>query len=281
MREVVVAKGQAHGMKPLTPRLAALTSGFLLYCPALTLEGDSHVVCTVPETALQRVPALALGRIHSRGSDADGFVTLAAELDGAIVRLLTTRDGSFVRGLPVRFVMADPEQAVCLVRGALVASPPRPHAGGWTVSCPTPERALALVGLLRRCGVSSRTSARRPDVKIPATECKALKALGVPVPALMPRRTAPTVVIGQEVLDGINAERRAEQEGRTRRALDVLGDGCPPALRRAAEMRIQFPELSLEALGQLMEPPATRHAVCGQLRRLHQLAVRAGGLPES
>ncbi|WP_284535281.1 helix-turn-helix domain-containing protein [Nocardioides sp. T2.26MG-1] len=132
-----------------------------------------------------------------------------------------------------------------------------------------------MAGLLRRVGIVSRpaTTEKSPTVKVPFAEHSALIEIGVKLPS-PPGSVRVKLATGQETLDVINARRRAEQEERTRRALILVGDTCPPALRQAGELRLLHPELSLEALGELMDPPATRHAVCGQLRRLHQMASR-------
>jgi hypothetical protein len=110
-------------------------------------------------------------------------------------------------------------------------------------------------------------------VRISLAESESVKRLGVALPVVQ-RVARPRASTGQGTLDAINAERRAKQEHRTIEALGLLGDSCPPSLRRAGELRVAYPDLSLEALGQLMQPPATRHTVCGQLRRLHQMAMR-------
>jgi hypothetical protein len=221
---------------------------------------------------------VGFGFVRSCDVDAKGQARLHIDLQDSVARMLSGPSGRIVRGLPPCLVSAKVEVAEGVVKGALLASPLRPYAHGWKVDCPTRERAMALVGLLRRCGVTGRQSAsdRSPTVKISAAELRALERLGVEVPAVVQEiRTMDTT--GQEILDAINARRRAHQENRTRRALDFLGDRCPPSLRRAGELRVSHPDLSLEALGKMMDPPATRHAVCGQLRRLHEMATHAEG----
>ncbi|WP_374108183.1 DNA-binding protein WhiA [Nocardioides sp. P86] len=94
--------------------------------------------------------------------------------------------------------------------------------------------------------------------------------MGVRLPEPVERPLRPAT--GQATLDSLNSQRRAEQEERTRRALGALGDDCPANLRQAALLRLQHPDLSVEALGLMCDPPRTRHAVNGQLRRLNQLA---------
>lgn len=51
-------------------------------------------------------------------------------------------------------------------------------------------------------------------------------------------------------------------------ALGVLGDEVPLDLAEAGRLRIAHPDASLHELGQLADPPATKDAVAGRLRRL-------------
>ena len=46
----------------------------------------------------------------------------------------------------------------------------------------------------------------------------------------------------------------------------------PPALREIARLRLDRPELSLEELGKLLDPPVGKSGVNHRLRRLEQLA---------
>ncbi len=59
---------------------------------------------------------------------------------------------------------------------------------------------------------------------------------------------------------------------RTHRALQILGDTIPAHLTDTAALRITHRHISLEALGQLADPPMTKDAIAGRLRRLLTLA---------
>jgi len=54
--------------------------------------------------------------------------------------------------------------------------------------------------------------------------------------------------------------------------LDILGDQVPDNLTAVAALRITHREVSLEALGRMMDPPMTKDAVAGRIRRLLALA---------
>ena len=55
---------------------------------------------------------------------------------------------------------------------------------------------------------------------------------------------------------------------RVERALEILGDDVPEHLRVAGLLRLEHKQASLEELGQLHQPPLTKDAVAGRIRRL-------------
>ncbi len=55
---------------------------------------------------------------------------------------------------------------------------------------------------------------------------------------------------------------------RVERALDILGDDIPEHLKVAGLLRLENKQASLEELGQLHQPPLTKDAVAGRIRRL-------------
>jgi cell division protein WhiA len=59
---------------------------------------------------------------------------------------------------------------------------------------------------------------------------------------------------------------------RVQRALEILGEDIPDHLRVAGELRLAHKQASLEELGTLADPPMTKDAVAGRIRRLLALA---------
>ena len=55
---------------------------------------------------------------------------------------------------------------------------------------------------------------------------------------------------------------------RVERALEILGDDVPEHLQAAGVLRMENKQASLEELGQLHDPPLTKDAVAGRIRRL-------------
>ena len=59
---------------------------------------------------------------------------------------------------------------------------------------------------------------------------------------------------------------------RVERALEILGDDVPEHLREAGHLRLAHKQASLEELGALADPPMTKDAVAGRIRRLLAMA---------
>ena len=71
---------------------------------------------------------------------------------------------------------------------------------------------------------------------------------------------------------------------RVERALEILGDEVPDHLREAGRLRIAHGQASLEELGQLADPPMTKDAVAGRIRRLLAMADKRAadlGIPDT
>ena len=62
---------------------------------------------------------------------------------------------------------------------------------------------------------------------------------------------------------------------RVERALEILGDEVPDHLRQAGLLRLEHKQASLEELGQLHDPPLTKDAIAGRIRRLLAMADKA------
>jgi cell division protein WhiA len=59
---------------------------------------------------------------------------------------------------------------------------------------------------------------------------------------------------------------------RVKRALEILGDDIPDHLAAAGRLRLDHSQASLEELGQFADPPLTKDAVAGRIRRLLAMA---------
>src|SRR5439155_186600 len=71
---------------------------------------------------------------------------------------------------------------------------------------------------------------------------------------------------------------------RVARALEILGDTAPQHLSSAGALRLDHRQASLEELGALADPPLTKDAIAGRIRRLLALAdkrARDLGVPDT
>ena len=76
--------------------------------------------------------------------------------------------------------------------------------------------------------------------------------------------------------DDANLRRSAQAAvaacARVERALEILGEDVPKHLRYAGELRLAHRDASLDELGHHADPPMTKDAVAGRIRRLLALA---------
>ena len=71
---------------------------------------------------------------------------------------------------------------------------------------------------------------------------------------------------------------------RVQRAIEILGEEIPDHLREAGQLRVTHGQASLEELGSLSNPPLTKDAIAGRIRRLLAMAdkrARDLGIPDT
>jgi DNA-binding protein WhiA len=71
---------------------------------------------------------------------------------------------------------------------------------------------------------------------------------------------------------------------RVQRALEILGPDVPDHLAEAGRLRLDHRQASLEELGALADPPMTKDAIAGRIRRLLAMADKQAqelGLPST
>lgn len=168
-------------------------------------------------------------------------------------------------------------------RGALLARGRLTRPAGRTriqVTCPGPAVVSTLLGAARALGVLAAGQQTRTEhrvaVRDPRSVNTLLRASGAPHAADVLWRRAQRAPSAPPALnpglDSVNTRRAVEAADRTtahvRWALDILGPDAPPRLRAAGLLRVQHPTLSLPELGALADPPLSKHAIAGRLRRL-------------
>ncbi|MFE3292394.1 DNA-binding protein WhiA [Rhodococcus sp. NPDC059234] len=208
--------------------------------------------------------------------------------------------GRPVRGLPAQVVGGSIVDSEAAWRGAFLAHGSLTEPGrssALEVSCPGPEAALALVGAARRLGVSAKAREVRGSDRVVVRDGEAIGALLTRMGAQDTRLVWEERRMRREVratanrlanFDDANLRRSARAAvaaaARVERALEILGEDVPDHLAAAGSLRVQHRQASLEELGQLADPPMTKDAVAGRIRRLLSMADRKAketGIPDT
>lgn len=207
--------------------------------------------------------------------------------------------GRPVRGLPVHVVGGSVADAEAAWRGAFLAHGSLTEPGrssALEVSCPGPEAALALVGAARRLGISAKVREVRGADRVVVRGGEAIGALLTRMGAQDTRLTWEERRMRREVratanlanFDDANLRRSARAAAaaaaRVERALEILGGTVPDHLAAAGKLRVEHRQASLEELGRLADPPVTKDAVTGRIRRLLSMADRKAkqeGIPDT
>ncbi len=208
--------------------------------------------------------------------------------------------GRLIRGLPAPLVAGAVCDAAAIWRGAFLAAGTltEPHRfPALEVTCPSLETAMALTGAARRLGITTKTKHLRDTDRVTVRDPDAITALlttiGAPDTAAtwaqqrtQRRERTPGPRLPSFVDANLDRATFAADVAATRaqRALVILGDQVPDNLAAVAALRITHREVSLEALGQMMDPPMTKDAVAGRIRRLLALAdttAHRTGIPDT
>ena len=201
--------------------------------------------------------------------------------------------GRPVRGLPPPVVSGAICDAESAWRGAFLAHGSLTEPGrssALEITCPGPEAALALVGSARRLGISAKAREVRGVDRVVIRDGDAISAmltrLGAhdSVLAWEDRRMRREVRATANRLanfDDANLRRSARAAvaagARVERALEILGDDVPEHLAVAGRLRLEHKQASLEELGALADPPLTKDAIAGRIRRLLAMADKKAG----
>ena len=205
-----------------------------------------------------------------------------------------------VRGLPPAVVGGSVADAIAVWRGAFLARGSLTEPGrsmSLEVTCPGSEAALALAGAARRLGISVKTREVRGVDRVVIRDGDAIADLLTKMGAgetrilweeRRKRREVRANVNRLANFDDANLRRSARAAvaaaARVQRALEILAEDVPDHLLAAGELRVQHRQSSLEELGQLADPPMTKDAVAGRIRRLLSMADRKAaelGIPDT
>lgn len=213
---------------------------------------------------------------------------------------LVDASGRPIRGLPPHIVSASLCDAESAWRGAFLAHGSLTEPGrssSLEVTCPGPEAALALVGSARRLGIAAKAREVRGVDRVVIRDGDAISAMLTRIGAhesVMAweerrlRREVRATANRLANFDDANLRRSARAAvaagARAQRAMEILGDEIPEHLLEAGQLRVTHQQASLEELGALANPPMTKDAIAGRIRRLLAMADKRAadlGIPNT
>ncbi|GMA85015.1 sporulation transcription regulator WhiA [Angustibacter aerolatus] len=196
--------------------------------------------------------------------------------------------GRPVRGLPPQVVSGALQDAESAWRGAFLAHGSLTEPGrssSLEVTCPGPEAALALVGAARRLGIAAKAREVRGVDRVVIRDGDAIGAMLTRLGAhdafmaweeRRMRREVRATANRLANFDDANLRRSARAAvaagSRVERALQILGADVPDHLKEAGEPAAGAQAGEPRGAGRLADPPMTKDAVAGRIRRLLAMA---------
>ena len=278
--------------------IMAEVASLLRYCAGLHLVGGRIVVEAEVDSAatadriIEHMETLfhAQAELQTIGANNlrrnQRFIVRWSEGGKEIARRthLIDRAGRPVRGLPRFIISGTEDQCVAAWRGAFLAHGSLTEPGrssALEVATPGNEAALALVGCARRLDIPAKTKEARGVHRVVIRDGDSISKLLTLMGAETTRKAWEEQRKHRENradanrlanFDDANLRRSARAAvmaaARVEAALRILGDDVPPHLAEAGQLRVQFRQASLEELGQKADPPMTKDAVAGRIRRL-------------
>ena len=193
-----------------------------------------------------------------------------------------------IRGLPNRLTTGSREELSAVWRGAFLASGTLTDPGrsaALEITCPANEAAMALVGAAGRLHIQAKAREVRGVHRVVVRDGEAIGAMlrlmgaseSVTAWEEMRQRREVRATANRLVnFDDANLRRSAQAAvaacARVERALEILDGDVPEHLRYAGDLRLRFRDSSLDELGHHADPPMTKDAVAGRIRRLLAMA---------
>jgi cell division protein WhiA len=203
-----------------------------------------------------------------------------------------------VRGLPNRLTTGSREELAAVWRGAFLAHGSLTDPGrsaALEVSAPGNESAMALVGAAGRLHIVAKAREVRGVHRVVIRDGESIAAMLRLMGAdrtvaaweeMRQRREVRATANRLVNFDDANLRRSAQAAvaacARVERALEILGDDVPDHLQYAGRLRLDHRDASLDELGHHADPPMTKDAVAGRIRRLLAMADKSAsdrGIP--
>lgn len=189
-----------------------------------------------------------------------------------------------IRGLPNKLTTGSRDELAAIWRGAFLAQGSLTDPGrsaALEITCPGNESAMALVGAAGRLKIVAKAREVRGVYRVVIRDGEAISAMLVHMGAhstvlnweeLRQRREVRATANRLVNFDDANLRRSAQAAvaacARVERALEILADTVPEHLKYAGDLRLRFRDSSLDELGHHADPPMTKDAVAGRIRRL-------------
>ncbi len=193
-----------------------------------------------------------------------------------------------IRGLPNKLTTGARDELAAVWRGAFLAQGTLTDPGrsaALEVTCPGNEAAMALVGAAGRLQISAKAKEVRGVHRVVIRDGEAIGAMlrimgateSVAAWEAMRQRREVRATANRLVnFDDANLRRSAQAAvaacARVERALEILDGDVPAHLKYAGDLRLSFRDASLDELGHHADPPMTKDAVAGRIRRLLAMA---------
>jgi DNA-binding protein WhiA len=193
-----------------------------------------------------------------------------------------------VRRLPAVLVSGSIAEAQAVWRGAFLSHGSLTDPGrsaSLEITAPGNEAAMALVGVARRLGVAAKAREVRGVFRVVVRDGEAIATMLTQMGAhsqvlkweeMRLRREVRATANRLANFDDANLRRSAQAAvasgARVARALEILAEDVPDHLKYAGELRLQHKQASLDELGHLSDPPMTKDAIAGRIRRLLAMA---------
>ncbi|WP_378146448.1 DNA-binding protein WhiA [Cnuibacter sp. UC19_7] len=193
-----------------------------------------------------------------------------------------------IRGLPNRLTTGGRDDLAAIWRGAFLATGTLTDPGrsaSLEVAAPGNEAAMALVGAAARLGVPAKAREVRGVHRVVIRDGEAIAAMLTVMGATETVRAWEEMRQRREVratanrlvnFDDANLRRSAQAAvaacARVERAMEILGPEIPDHLKYAGELRLSHRNASLDELGHFADPPMTKDAIAGRIRRLLAMA---------
>lgn len=213
---------------------------------------------------------------------------------------LVDPSGRPIAGLPPHIVSGPVCDQEAAWRGAFLAHGSLTEPGrssSLEITCPGHESAMALTGSARRLGITAKPREVRGVDRVVIRDGDAISAMLTRIGAHESvlaweerrlRREVRATANRLANFDDANLRRSARAAvaagARAARAIEILGPEIPQHLLEAGQLRVNHQQASLEELGALADPPMTKDAIAGRIRRLLAMADKRAsdlGIPNT